>query len=98
MNAFARQKEKRNNIDFFTGNALKFLVKVDEKGRILIPSDIRKIIGINFNDEIVLESSIRKNYFVLYKNNFNISNVTLKKKSDKKWKIINQKNKELNQG
>ena len=98
MNVFTRQKEERNNIDFFTGNALKFLVKVDEKGRILIPSDIRKIIGINFNDEIVLESSIRKNYFVLYKNNFNISNVTLKKKSDKKWKIINQKNKELNQG
>ena len=67
MNVFTRQKEKRNNIDFFTGNTLKFLVKVDEKGRIIIPSDIRKMIGINFNDEIVLESSLRKNYVILYK-------------------------------
>ena len=64
-------------MDYFTKNAnkdlsscqyIKFSVVVDSKGRISLPSDIRKTLGINISDKLDLLLLTSQNKILLCKN------------------------------
>jgi len=67
------QRKLSNRKNSFSANkvlgdrkGIKFLISVDGKGRILIPADVRKTLGINTSDKLILEVLIRKNCLIIY--------------------------------
>ena len=64
-------ERKRNRIgkrDLSSSGCVKFSVVIDSKGRISIPSDVRKTLGINVNDRLDLFLFTSQNKIVIRKN------------------------------
>ena len=63
-----RTKRKSIRVDLSSSQYVKFSATVDEKGRICLPSGIRKTLGINFSDKLDLILLTSQNKVVLLKN------------------------------
>jgi AbrB family looped-hinge helix DNA binding protein len=57
---------RKSGLPVFLGNGFKTrTVRIDQKGRISIPSEIRKNFGLEEGTEIELVFDLRKNYLIL---------------------------------
>jgi len=44
---------------------ISFVAKIDSKGRIVLPADVRKTLGLAVNDAVTLDVSVSGNYVVV---------------------------------
>ena len=58
--------------DFMKENSkrISFVAKIDSKGRIVLPADVRKTLGLAVNDTVTLDVSVSGNYIVIRRMNY----------------------------
>lgn len=56
--------------DPFSNSNAKFSLKIDSKGRILIPVEIRKTLGLFSDKDVIIELVFDKGYAKLYRNGY----------------------------
>ena len=54
----------------FTVSTIKFVTKIDSKGRVVIPADVRKTLGMALGDKLQLDVSVSGNYVLIRRANY----------------------------
>jgi len=49
----------------FTAETVRFVTKIDSKGRVVIPADVRKTLGMDLGDELQLDVSVSGNFLIV---------------------------------